>query len=251
MLGVANHERLIVALDFPDRSAALKLVDQVHDLVRTFKIGSELFTAEGPAIVGEIVSSGASVFLDLKFHDIPNTVAGAVSSAARLGVAIMNVHTLGGVEMMRAAANAATEYSNNGSGSRTPPASNRPPRRPAIIGVTVLTSMDGSGLGQVGITEAVHDEVMKLASLAEAAGLDGVVASPHETRLIREALPRENFMIVTPGIRPAWSAPGDQRRFTTPSEAISYGADYIVVGRPITASPDPRVAVQKIIEEIG
>jgi orotidine-5'-phosphate decarboxylase len=229
---------VIVALDVPDRDSALRLVEKVSGLVGMFKIGSQLFTAEGPQLVREIVTSGERVFLDLKFHDIPNTVAGAVESAARLGVSILNVHTLGGSEMMRAAAHAVGD---RGLLWIT---------RPAVLGVTVLTSMDKADLADVGIPLDLTAEVVRLATLARDSGLDGIVASPHEIRLIRECITAERFIILTPGIRPAWTAKGDQKRIATPVDAIRDGADFIVVGRAITDSPDPRGAAERILEEI-
>ncbi|HEY3138853.1 MAG TPA: orotidine-5'-phosphate decarboxylase [Blastocatellia bacterium] len=232
-------DRLVVALDVPDRDSALRLVELLSGAVGMFKIGSQLFTAEGPQLVREIVSAGERIFLDLKFHDIPNTVAGAVESAARLGVSILNVHTLGGAEMMRAAAHAAGE---RGLLWIT---------RPAVLGVTVLTSMDKTDLADVGITSELGSEVVRLAALAQDSGLDGIVASPHEIRLIRECITAERFIILTPGIRPARFEHGDQKRIATPADAIRDGADFIVVGRAITDSPEPRAAAERILEEIG
>jgi orotidine-5'-phosphate decarboxylase len=235
---VSPKDRVIVALDVPDRASALRLVEQVSGLVGMFKIGSQLFTAEGPDLVREIVTSGERVFLDLKFHDIPNTVAGAVESAARLSVSILNVHTLGGSEMMRAAAHAVGD---RGLLWIT---------RPAVLGVTVLTSMDKADLADVGIPLDLTAEVVRLATLARDSGLDGIVASPHEIRLIRECITAERFIILTPGIRPAWSAKGDQKRIATPVDAIRDGADFIVIGRAITDSIEPRAAAERILEEI-
>jgi orotidine-5'-phosphate decarboxylase len=238
-------ERLVVALDVPDRARALRLVEQLSGSVGMFKIGNRLFTAEGPQLVREIVAAGERVFLDLKFHDIPNTVAGAVESAARLGVSILNVHTLGGSEMMRAAAHAAGE---RGVLWIT---------RPAVLGVTVLTSMDKADLADIGVTSELGSQVVRLAALARDSGLDGIVASPHEIRLIRECITAERFIILTPGIRPAWTGEvngfkkGDQKRVATPRDAIRDGADFIVVGRPITDDPDPSAAAERILEEIS
>ena len=232
-------DRLIVALDVPDRDSALRLVEQLSGAVGMFKIGSQLFTAEGPQLVREVVASGERVFLDLKFHDIPNTVAGAVESAARLAVSILNVHTLGGSEMMRAAAHAVGD---RGLMWIT---------RPAVLGVTVLTSMDRTDLADVGITSDLRAEVVRLATLARDSGLDGIVASPHEIRLIRECITAERFIILTPGIRPAWSEQRDQKRIAAPADAIREGADFIVIGRAITDSPDPRAAADRILEEIS
>jgi orotidine-5'-phosphate decarboxylase len=236
---ISAKDRLIVALDVPDRASALTLVEQLSGLVGMFKIGSQLFTAEGPDLVREIVRGGEKVFLDLKFHDIPNTVAGAVESAARLGVSILNVHTLGGSEMMRAAAHAVGD---RGLLWIT---------RPAVLGVTVLTSMDKADLADVGIPSDLSAEVVRLANLAQDSGLDGIVASPHEIRLIRECITAERFIILTPGIRPAWSSKGDQKRIATPADAIRDGADFIVIGRAITDSDNPRAAAERILEEIN
>lgn len=227
------RDRLVVALDVADRAGALRLVEQLSGLAGMFKVGLELYTACGPAFVREIIESGERVFLDLKFHDIPNTVAGAARSAARLGVSIFNLHALGGAEMMRAAVGAIP----------------RAESRPALLGVTVLTSINKTDLAQVGVVSEVEDEVLRLALLARDSGLDGVVASPREIRLIRERI-SERFIILTPGIRPAWSESGDQKRIATPSAAIRDGADFIVIGRAITASRDPRAAAERILEEM-
>jgi orotidine-5'-phosphate decarboxylase len=232
-------DRLVVALDVEDRASALGLVEQLSGMVGMFKVGSQLFTAEGPQLVREIVTAGERVFLDLKFHDIPNTVAGAVEAAARLGVSILNVHTLGGSEMMRAAAHAVGD---RGLMWIT---------RPAVLGVTVLTSMDKADLDDIGVKSDVARQVVRLAALARDSGLDGIVASPHEIRLIREEIAAERFIILTPGIRPAWSARGDQKRIATPADALGDGADLIVIGRAITEHPEPRAAAERILEEIS
>ena len=232
-------DRVVVALDVADRDSALRLVEQLSGMVGMFKIGSQLFTAEGPGLVREIVEAGERVFLDLKFHDIPNTVAGAARSAARLGVSIFNVHALGGVEAMRAATRAVADRDILWI------------TRPAVLGVTVLTSMDEENLADVGIRYDVSAEVVRLASLARDAGLDGVVASPREIGLIREYVAREGFIILAPGIRPAWSEGNDQKRIATPLDAIRGGADFIVVGRAITGSNHPRTAAERILEEIS
>jgi orotidine-5'-phosphate decarboxylase len=256
--------RLIVALDVPDRAGALGLIEKLSGLVTMYKIGNQLFTAEGPAWVREVVESGAGVFLDLKFHDIPNTVAGACASAAALGVSILNVHALGGVEMMRAAARSVAESSAAGDCRGGPPCtqlaapplsahdSNRGPTgRPAVIAVTVLTSMNDASLDEVGVRSNVQEEAVRLATLARTAGLDGVVASPNEVEAIRERMGADRFLIVVPGVRPAQIEGDDQKRVATPAEAVRRGADYIVVGRPIIASADPRAAADRIIEEIA
>jgi orotidine-5'-phosphate decarboxylase len=235
----STKDRLIVALDVPDRDSALRLVERLSGTVGMFKIGSQLFTAEGPQLVREVIGSGERVFLDLKFHDIPNTVAAAIESAARLGVSILNVHTLGGSEMMRAAAHAVGD---RGLLWIT---------RPAVLGVTVLTSMDKADLADVGITSDLSGEVVRLATLARDSGLDGIVASPHEIRLIRECITAKRFIILTPGIRPAWAEKRDQKRIAAPADALRDGADFIVIGRAITESSDPRAAAERILEEIS
>jgi orotidine-5'-phosphate decarboxylase len=245
---------LIVALDFDSLNTALKFAKQVADLVGMFKIGSQLFTAAGPAAVKEISALGPGIFLDLKFHDIPNTVAGAVlSSAAMTGVQLVNVHALGGTAMLHAAAQAISAGVPMGAD------------RPRLIAVTVLTSMDAKAIREVGIGGPPKTRVVKLAKLAKSAGVDGVVASVQEARAIRKACGRD-FLIVTPGVRPeiksdssatgsAKSRPAartdDQARTATPTEAIKAGADFLVVGRPITAAPDPRAAAQAIVDEIA
>ncbi|MEW6126160.1 MAG: orotidine-5'-phosphate decarboxylase [Acidobacteriota bacterium] len=230
---------MVVALDVATREAALALVERLSGMVGMFKIGKQLFTAEGPQLVREIIAAGEKVFLDLKFHDIPNTVAGAAQSAANLGVTLFNVHALGGSEMMTAAAKALQ--------SPNPDLSTRA----KVLGVTVLTSMNDASLAEVGIPHKAEEMVIRLATLARLAGLDGVVASPHEIRLIREQVASENFIILTPGIRPAWSASGDQKRVATPAAAIRDGADYLVIGRAITDAADPRAATERILEEIN
>ena len=230
------NDRLVIALDVPDRAAALEVVEELSGLAGMFKIGSQLFTAEGPALVREIVAKGQRVFLDLKFHDIPNTVAAAARSAAGLGVSIFNVHGIGGAEMMRAAANAVSSF--------------EPGRRPQVLAVTVLTSMTSASLGEIGIAGDAGSQVIRLGLLARESGLDGVVASPQEISLIRERVAADNFIIVTPGVRPAWSESGDQKRIATPAEARRLGADYIVIGRPILASANRREAARRVLEEM-
>jgi orotidine-5'-phosphate decarboxylase len=232
-------DKIVVALDVPNRDAALSLVEQLTGLVGMFKIGKQLFTAEGPQLVREIVAGGERVFLDLKFHDIPNTVAGAAQSANQLGVSLFNVHALGGSEMLRAAVQAI----------KNQPATQT--ARAKILGVTVLTSMDDACLAEIGILHKADEMVVRLATLARIAGLDGVVASPREIRLIREQIASDNFIILTPGIRPAWSASGDQKRVATPAEALRDGADYLVIGRAITDAKEPRAAAERILEEIS
>jgi orotidine-5'-phosphate decarboxylase len=234
---------LIVALDFDSLTAAVKFAQQVADLVGMFKIGSQLFTNAGPESVREISKLGAGVFLDLKYHDIPNTVAGAVLAAAAMpGLQLVNVHALGGTAMMRAAAQAISAGVPMGAD------------RARLLAVTVLTSMDQKAIREVGIGGPPKARVVKLAKLAQKAGVDGVVASVQEAKAIRKACGRD-FLIVTPGVRPKDKSTGgkhdDQARTATPREAIKAGADFIVVGRPILAAADPRVAAQDIVDEIA
>ena len=234
---------LIVALDFDSLSSALKFAKQVADLVGMFKIGNQLFTAAGPAAVKEIAALGPGIFLDLKFHDIPNTVAGAVLSAAAMnGVQLMNVHASGGTAMLQAATQAISAGVPMGAD------------RPRLLAVTILTSMDAKSMKEVGIGGPPKMRVVKLAQLAKKAGVDGVVASVQEAKDIRKACGRE-FLIVTPGVRPedksSEKKKDDQARTATPAQAIRAGADFIVVGRPITAASDPRTATQAIVDEIA
>ena len=212
--------KLIVALDVDSYERASALVKQLGDSVETYKVGSQLFTLVGPRIIEFLRDNGKRCFLDLKFHDIPNTVAKAVESASTLGVAMLTVHTVGGEDMLRAAT--------------------KVPRHPLLLGVTVLTSVAGQ----------VADEVVRRAKLAADCGLEGVVASPHEIGLIRQAV-GPKMAIVTPGIRPVWAGADDQKRMMTPGEAIAAGASYLVIGRPILAAADPAVAAQRIAEEMS
>jgi orotidine-5'-phosphate decarboxylase len=233
---------LIVALDFDSLTSAMKFAKQVADLVGMFKIGSQLFTSGGPEAVREVSRLGAGIFLDLKYHDIPNTVAGAVLAAAAMpGVQLMNVHALGGTAMLRAAA--------QGVSAGVPMGADRT----RLLAVTVLTSMDQKAIREVGIGGPPKTLVLKLAKLAQKAGVDGVVASVQEAKAIRKACGRD-FLIVTPGVRPKDKSVGandDQARTATPREAIKAGADFIVVGRPITAATDPRAAAQDVVDEIA
>lgn len=232
-------ERLVLALDVDHEREALKLVSELKDLVGTFKVGHRLYTAGGPAIVRDIIKVGGRVFLDLKYHDIPNTVANAAAEAVKLGVSIFNVHALGGFDMMRAAAESARLTSEN----LSLPA-------PVVLAVTVLTSMDDASLRkELKINRSLRREVAHLARLAQRAGLDGVVASPREISMLRRTV-RGRFCILTPGVRPAWADRDDQKRIMTPGEAVAAGADYIVIGRPVLKAGDRRAAVESILQEI-
>jgi len=223
---------IIAALDVPTANEALTLAKAIAPAVGAFKIGKELFVAEGPDIVRRVRDTGAAVFLDLKFHDIPNTVAKAVTSAAQQDVQMLTVHASGGTAMLRAAQEAAGD---NG---------------PLVLGVTVLTSMDQQDLTELGIQKTPAEQVHHLAKLATAAGLCGLVCSPQEIAPLREVLPAE-VQLVTPGIRPAGSASGDQKRVMTPADAITAGADWLVIGRPIYAAGNPREAAEAIRESLG
>ena len=225
------RDKIIVALDVGTKKEALDLVAQLKGDISFFKIGLQLFTAEGPEIVRIIRGSGAKVFLDLKLHDIPTTVAKAVQSAARLGVEMLTIHLSGGAEMIRAAANAQSSDL-------------------LLLGVTVLTSIDEKALGELGISEKIDNHVLRLAKLGATAGIDGLVASAHEIRMLRKKF-GDKIKIVVPGIRATWSHAGDQKRVMTPRQALDEGADYLVIGRPITADSRPREAVAKILMELG
>lgn len=234
-------DKLLVALDVDTGARALELAGALKDLAGGFKVGSRLFTLEGPDLVRKLEALGARVFLDLKLHDIPNTVAQAVDAAVQTGAWMINVHASGGLSMMQAAAKAGREAAER---LRRPP--------PLLIGVTVLTSMDESGLRESGVQRSLLDQVLALAKMTLAAGLDGVVSSPQETASIRQACGSQ-FTIVTPGIRGASAGAErhDQVRTMGPAEAIRAGASYIVVGRPIIAAPDPRAAAKAIADELG
>lgn len=229
-----NQSRIIVALDFPRESDALTLVERLDPSRCRLKVGKEMFTRSGPQFVEKLVAKGYDVFLDLKFHDIPNTVAGACRSAAELGVWMVNVHALGGKRMMEAAREALEKSVS----------------RPLLIGVTILTSMGDDDIAQVGLSGSPADNVKRLAMLAQESGLDGVVCSPKEVAMLREVI-RPDFSLVTPGIRPAWSDKGDQTRITTPADAVRLGSDYLVIGRPITAADEPLKALAMIEDELN
>ncbi len=231
---MSYEKRIIVALDFPNADEAMTLVERLDPSRARLKVGKELFVRGGPAVVEQLVTRGYDVFLDLKFHDIPNTVARACAAAADLGVWMVNVHTLGGKNMMEAA-RAAVQGSEH---------------KPLLIGVTVLTSMGETDIHQVGLTGSPADNVIRLASLAEQCGLDGVVCSPLEVELLRGQL-SNSFKLVTPGIRPAGSDQGDQTRIMTPAQALEKGSDYLVIGRPITAAEDPMAALDAIEKQIA
>ena len=232
-------DKLIVALDVDDASRALELHEMLRDHVGNFKIGMQLFTAAGPDIVRQIVSRGSGVFLDLKYHDIPNTVAMAATEATRLGVLMFNVHASGGGEMMKRAADAVAEV-----------AARERLTKPLVLGVTLLTSADQETLRQLGIADEPSQVVRRLAKLASSSNLDGVVASAHEIEIIRDEVSDSNFKIVCPGIRSATDAAHDQRRTKSAGEAVRAGADYVVVGRPILQAADPIKAAQTFRDEI-
>jgi orotidine-5'-phosphate decarboxylase len=233
-----NADRIIIALDVQTKEEGITLVSRLKD-AQTFKVGLELFTAEGPALFRKLKALRKDIFLDLKLHDIPNTVAGAVRSAFKHGVQMMTMHTTGGREMMAKAAEAARQ---------TAAETGRP--KPVLLGVTVLTSLKGADLEEVGMGADVAAQVVRLAGLAKAAGLDGVVCSPQEIDVLRREFGRE-LTIVTPGIRPVWSAAQDQKRIMTPAEAVAKGADYLVIGRPITGAPSPNEAFLRVVEELA
>lgn len=225
------RERLIIALDFPERGQAFDLVSDLGGEVGFYKIGLQLYTAAGPEIVGAIATAGAKIFLDLKLHDIPATVGKAVSAAGDLGVNMATIHLSGGREMIEAAVAACSPEL-------------------LLLGVTVLTSSDENTLRETGVGSGVEEQTLRLAELGAAAGVHGLIASPHELEALRNRF-GEEMTIVTPGVRPSWSAAGDQKRFTTPREAIECGADYLVIGRPVTGDPEPRNALQRILDELA
>jgi orotidine-5'-phosphate decarboxylase len=231
-------DRLIIALDVETPAAALDLVKQLHSVAGMFKVGSQLFTAAGPQIVREIIAHDSKVFLDLKFHDIPHQVAGAARSAAELGVSLFTIHASGGREMMQRAVDSVNEVAAK-TGVRS-----------KILAISVLTSIDESILAQIGVTSTPAESVLRLVKLAEASGVDGVVASPQEIEFIRKTVSNPEFLVVTPGIRPSANEAGDQKRVATPAAAIAAGASYLVVGRPITGAPDPLTAAHGIITDM-
>jgi len=233
------QERLIFALDIDSFEEARSWVRKLHRKVGVFKVGKQLFTRCGPEVLRMIRDEGGEVFLDLKYHDIPNTVAMAGVEATRLGVRMFNVHALGGREMMERTVTEVDKLAPRGSSGR-----------PLLLAVTILTSSTEATLREVGIDRPVTEMVPRLAALAKAAGFDGVVASPQEVGLIREACGRD-FAIVTPGVRPDFSSRDDQKRVTTPAEAIAAGADYLVIDRPISAAGDPVAAAELILQEIA
>src|SRR6201996_1299041 len=229
----AAKDRLIVALDFPDAAAALGCVDQFAGSVSWFKVGLELFLASGDSVVRELKQRGHSIFLDLKLHDIPNTVSSAIRSLAKLEPDLLTVHAAGGRAMLNAAAEAARSL----------------PHPPRLVAVTVLTSMDAVALGETGVAAAPVEQVLRLARLAAECGIEGMVCSPAEAAALRSALSKA--LLVTPGIRPAGSDAGDQKRIATPQFALAAGASMLVIGRPITAAPDPKAAAQAILSDMA
>jgi orotidine-5'-phosphate decarboxylase len=224
-------EKIIVALDVPTKTAALELVEQLRNEIWWFKIGLQLYTAEGPGIVRAVLATGAKVFLDLKLHDIPNTVARAVESASNLGAQMLTIHLSGGGEMIRAAVAARKN-------------------KLLLFGISVLTSSDESTLREIGVSDKIDNQVLRLAKLGVENGIDGIVASAHEIKSLRAEF-GDKIKILVQGIRPDWAAPGDQKRVMTPRAALEAGADYIGIGRPITAQPDPSEAVRKIFAELN
>ncbi len=231
---MSNNSSIIVALDFPSADKALELVERLAPERCRLKVGKELFTRGGPALVEQLVGKGYDVFLDLKFHDIPNTVAAACRAAADLGVWMVNVHAQGGRRMMEAASEALQQSSH----------------QPLLIAVTILTSMGEEDIHEVGLAGSPADNVKRLASLAENSGLNGVVCSPKEVAMLRETI-SEDFKLVTPGIRPSWAAKGDQTRITTPADAMQLGSNYLVIGRPITGAAEPLEALARIEDELN
>ena len=234
-----NKDKIIVALDVETAEEARKHIEDLREYVGAFKIGLQLFTLAGASFVREVVENNTKIFLDVKFHDIPNTVAKASVEVARLGVWMFNIHALGGGEMMRRAVENVREVCEREN-----------LKQPKIIGVTVLTSSDQKTLSEIGIEREINSQVLNLARLTAKCGLDGVVASPLEVRAIRENIESEDFLIVTPGIRPGFATNNDQKRVTTPKDAARAGANYLVIGRPILQAENKITAVKKILEEL-
>jgi orotidine-5'-phosphate decarboxylase len=234
------NNRLIVALDVETAAEAREIINELRSEVGAFKIGLQLFSAAGASFVREAAALGVKIFLDLKFHDIPNTVANAAIEVARMQIWMFNVHAIGGAEMMRHTVERVREICEQENLNQ-----------PKIIGVTVLTSSNQDTLRETGIETKINEQVVKLAKLSANSGLDGVVASPQEIQLIRKAVADEKFLIVTPGIRPSFATPDDQKRVMAPSQAVRAGSDYLVVGRPILQAQDRKTAARKILEEIS
>lgn len=237
--GFYHKSKIIAALDVPDAVEARKIVDEIGDSVGAFKIGLQLFTSAGASFVRELIDKKLQVFLDVKFHDIPNTTAKAAVEVARLGVWMFNIHAGGGGEMIRRTVEEVSEVCEKENLDR-----------PKIIGVTVLTSSNRETLREIGVEQEVDAQVLRLADLSAECGLDGVVASPNEVLLIRQRIENQKFLIVTPGIRPSFATNNDQKRVMTPKEAVSVGADYLVIGRPILQAADKAAAIEKILGEI-
>ena len=234
MTDSSNNPRIIVALDFPQEPQALALVEQLDPKLCRLKIGKEMFTRLGPAFGERIAAKGFQIFLDLKFHDIPNTVAAACAAAADLGVWMVNVHASGGRRMMEAARERLENYS----------------QRPLLIGVTILTSLGQEDIAEVGYAGSPEENVVRLAKLADSSGLDGIVCSPLESAPVRSQV-SQDFLLVTPGVRPGFASTDDQKRVMTPRDALDNGANMLVIGRPITAADDPMKNLHLILEEIG
>src|SRR5215472_3089019 len=231
---ISPRERLIVALDVASAAEARRIVTSLGDSIQFYKVGMQLYTAEGPGVVRDLVMSGKKIFLDLKYHDIPNTVGAAAREAAQLGVSMLTLHASGGTKMLRAAVDAARQSNSE----------------LAVLAVTVLTSMDENDLHETGIQDSIAEQAVRLGKMALSAGCAGVVSSAREVKVLRANL-GSGFLAVTPGVRPAGAAHGDQARVVTPAEAIAAGATNIVVGRPITAAADPVLEAQKILQEIA
>jgi orotidine-5'-phosphate decarboxylase len=233
-------DKLIIALDVETPSKALDLVKELRGVAGMFKVGSQLFTLAGPQIVRDIIAHDSKVFLDLKFHDIPHQVAGAARASAELGVSLFTVHASGGSEMMKRAVDSATEVAE------------KTGHRSAVLAISVLTSIDATILSEIGVSSTPAESVLRLVQLAEAAGVDGVVASPQEVETIRRSVSKPEFLIVTPGVRSSQNEPQreDQKRVATPGAAIAAGASYLVIGRPITGASDPLKAAETIVKEM-